>query len=128
MVGVEVVGDIAVDAGPGGEGGELGFGLGHIAVEIVEVTESGSTVMGVGVGGVEAFVVLDVDEDLVLAGEGEELEVVGQELGGGLGDEDMVFVFDGVFGDGVVGCVGGEDGDGAALGKGVDGGLVGVWV
>ena len=84
--------------------------------------------VGVGVSGVEAFVVLDVDEDVVLAGECEEFEVVREEFGGGLGDEDVVFVFDGVFGDGVVRCVGGEDCDGAAWRQGVDGGFVGVWV
>lgn len=40
----------------------------------------------------------------------------------------MVAALDGVEGDREVGRVWGEDGDGGALGEGVDGGLVGVWV
>ena len=37
VVGVQVVGYVAVDAGPGGEGGELRFRLRHVTVEVVEV-------------------------------------------------------------------------------------------
>ena len=69
VVGVEIVGYVGFDAGPGGEGGELGFWLGHIGVEVVERAETGCAVVGVGVGWVEAFVVLDVHEDVVFAGE-----------------------------------------------------------
>jgi hypothetical protein len=47
-------------------------------------------------------VVLDEDEDAGFAGRFDEGEVVGQLLGGGLGDEDVVAALDGVEGDWVV--------------------------
>lgn len=128
MVRVEVVRDIAILTRPRLERLELALRLRHVRVEVVEVAELRSAEAGVGVGRVEPLVVLDVDEDIVFLGGFEEVLVVLEELDGGLGDEDVVAAFDGVEGDGVVGCVGGEDGDGAALGEGVDGVLVGVRV
>lgn len=56
--------------------------------------------------------VLDEDEDTVLAGFFEEREVVGKELGCGFGDQDVDLALDGVEGDGKMGWVGGEDCDG----------------
>jgi hypothetical protein len=47
-------------------------------------------------------VVLDEDEDAGFAGGFDEGQVVGETLGGGFGDEDMVAAFDGVEGDWVV--------------------------
>lgn len=83
---------------------------------------------GVGVSGVEALVVLNVHEDIVLAGFTQEFEVVGEELGGGFGDHDVDAAADGVEGDGVVRGVRGEDCDCGAGGEGVDGGFVGFRV
>jgi len=54
--------------------------------------------------------------------------VVLEQLDGGLGEEDVDAALDGVEGDGVVGGVRGEDGDGVAGLEAVDGGLVGVRV
>jgi hypothetical protein len=57
---------------------------------------------GVRVGRVEALVVLDEYEDAGFAGGFDEREVVGETLGGGFGDEDVVAALDGVEGDWVV--------------------------
>ena len=86
MVRVEVVGDVALLTGPRFEGLELEFGLAHVAVEVVEVAEGLGSGSGVCVGGVEALVVFDVDEDVVPAGFAEELLVLGEKLDGWLGD------------------------------------------
>ena len=86
VVRVEVVRDVAFRAGPGFERLELGFGLAHVAVEVVEVAEVLCSGAGVGVGGVEALVVFDVDEDVVIAGLAEEVLVLGEELDGWLCD------------------------------------------
>ena len=128
MVRVEVIRDVAFGAGPGFERLELGFGLAHVAVEVVEVAEVFCAGAGVGVGGVEALVVFDVDEDVVGAGAVEEVLVLGEELEGGFGDEDVDVSFYCVEGYWVVGWVGGEDCDGVTGGEGVDGGFVGVCV
>jgi len=71
MVAVEVVADVAVLTGPGLEGLELRLRLRHVAVKVVEVAQQLGAVAGVCVCGVEALVVLDVYEDIVLAGCGE---------------------------------------------------------
>ena len=128
VVRIQVVRDIALGAGPVGEGLELGFGLAHVAVEVSEVAQSFGPGPGVGVGGVEALVVLDVDDDVVLAGLAEELLVLGEELDGRFGDEDVDAALYGVESDGEVGGVRGEDCDGIARGESIDGGFVGVWV
>lgn len=128
VVAVEVVGDVRVLAGPRLEGLELVLGLGHVAVEVVEVAELLGAEAGVPVGGVEALVVLDEDVDALLVGALDELDVVLQQLDGGLGDEDVDAALNGVEGDGEVGGVRGEDGDGVAGAQGVDGGLVGFGV
>jgi len=70
-------------------------------------------------------VVFDVDENVVGAGGVHEVEVVGEVFYGGFSDEDVDSAGDGVEGDGVVGCVWGEDCVGIAGGEGGDGGLVG---
>jgi hypothetical protein len=60
MVGVEVVRDVGGLAGPGLEGLELVFGLGHVAREEGELAEVLDLVAGVGVDRVEALVDLQV--------------------------------------------------------------------
>lgn len=112
MVRVEVVGDVAFRARPRFERLELGLGLAHVAVEVVEVAERFRSGAGVGVGGVEALMVLNVDEDVVSAGVAEEMLVLGEELDGWFGDEDVDASFDCVESYGVVGRVWGEDCDG----------------
>ena len=72
--------------------------------------------------------VLDVDEDAVLFGCGEEGLVVCEGLDGGFGDQHMDLAFYGVEGDRVVRCVWREDRDCVAGGERVDGGLVGIGV
>ena len=80
------------------------------------------------VGRVEALVVLDVDNDIVFAGFGEKIKVIAEELGRGLGDQNVDFALNGVQGNGVVGWVGSKDSDCGACGEGVDSGFVGFWV
>ena len=128
VVRVEVVGDVAVLPRPRFERLELGFGLAHVAVKVVEVAERFCSGAGVIVGGVEALVVFDVDEDVVGAGVAEELLVLGEMLDGWFGNEDVNASFDCVESYWVVGRVRGEDCDGVAGGQGIDGGFVGVWV
>lgn len=86
VVRVEVVGDIGVAARPGLERLQLALGLAHVAVEVVEVAHGAGLEAGVGIGRVEALVVLDEDEDTGFAGRLDQGEVVGQLLGGRLGD------------------------------------------
>lgn len=76
VVAVEVVADVGVDAGPGLERLELRLGLGHVAVEVVEVAELLGPEPGVRVGRVVTLVVLDVHVDAVLLGGLDELQVV----------------------------------------------------
>jgi hypothetical protein len=71
---------------------------------------------------------LDEDKDTGLLGGFDELLVVFEGLGGGLGDEHVDFALNGVEGNGVVSGVWGEDCDGIAGGEGVNGGLVSIWV
>lgn len=72
--------------------------------------------------------VLDEDVDALFAGLLGQLQVVLQQLHGGLGDEDVDAALDGVQRNGEVGRVGGEDGDGVAGLEKVNGGLVGVGI
>lgn len=71
---------------------------------------------------------LNVDEDAVFAAGFQELKVVGEELGGRFCDQDVVAAFDGVHGDRKVCCIRGEDRDGAALGKRINSGFVGIGI
>lgn len=125
MVAVEVVRDVGVDSGPGFECLELRFGLAHVGVEIVEVSQALGLEAGVCVGWVVTLVVLDVDEDAVFLCCGEESLVVLEGFDRGFGNEDVDLALDGVEGYRVVRCVWGEDCDGVAGGEGVDGGFVG---
>lgn len=128
MVRVQIVRDITVPAGPGLERLQLELRLAHVAVEVVEVAQRAGFGARIRVRRVEAFVVLDEDEDAVFARLLDESDVVGEELCRGLGDQDVDSALDGVERDGEVRCVGGEDCDcGAGLER-VDRGFVGVWV
>lgn len=128
MVAVKVVGDITLLAGPGLEGLELKLGLAHVGVEVVEVAEVFGLCAGIGIGGVEALVVLDEDENVVFARGLDERDVFGEGLDGGLGDEDVDAALDGVDCDGEVGWVRCEYCDCGTFGESVDGGFVGVGV
>lgn len=102
VVRVKVIRDIRVATRPRLERLQLRLRLTHVAVEIVEVTEGLRLGAGVRVGRVEALVVLDEYEYAGFAGGFDEREVVGETLGGGFGDEDVVAALDGVEGDWVV--------------------------
>ncbi|KAH6611314.1 hypothetical protein Trco_001334 [Trichoderma cornu-damae] len=128
VVAVEVVGNVRLLAGPRLERLQLRLGLRHVRIEVVPVAQRLRPEAGVGVGGVEALVVLDEDEDAPLAGPARELGVVLQQLDGGLGDQDVDAALDGVQRDGEVRGIRREDGDGVAGPEEVDGGLVGVGV
>lgn len=128
MVTVQVVGDIRVNPCPGLECLELEFGLGHVTVKVIEVTELFGSELCVGIGGVVAFVVFDIDVDAVFFGGGEEGDVVFEEFDCRFGDHDVDSSLDGIESNGVVGGVWGEDCDGIAGFEGVDGGLVGVGI
>ena len=110
-MGVEVVRDVAILPGPSFEGLELALRLTHVGIEVVEVTELLSSESGIGVGWVVALVVLDVDEDVVLLGLGEELLVVLKQLDCWLCDEDVDTALDSVQSNGVVSGVRSENSD-----------------
>lgn len=76
MVRVQVVGDVGVAARPCLERLQLALGLAHVAVEVVEVAQGAGFGACVGVGRVEALVVLDEDEDVVFARGVDQGEVV----------------------------------------------------
>jgi hypothetical protein len=128
VVRIQVVGDVAVAAGPGLEGLQLELRLAHVTVEVVEVAQAAGFGAGVRVRRVEALVVLDEDEDAVLARLLEEVQVVRQQLGGRLGDQDVDLALDRVQRDRVVRGVRREDGDGRARCERVDGRLIGLRV
>jgi len=128
MVGVEIVRDVTVLARPRLERLQLVLGLAHVAVEVVEVAQGARLRAGVSVRGIEALVVLDVDEDTMFPRLLQQVEVVGEELRRRLGDQDVDLALDSVQGDWVVGRVGREYGDGGAWLEGVDGRLVGFGV
>lgn len=71
---------------------------------------------------------LDKDEDSLLLGLANQFLVLFEEFHCGFGDEDMDAALDGVERDGVVSRVWGEDGDGVAGTKTVNGRLVSVRV
>ena len=125
---VEIVRDVTVLARPRLERLQLALGLAHVAVEVVEVAQLARFGAGVGVRGVEALVVLDKDENAMLPGFPEEMEMVLQELCCGLCEEDVDLALDGVERDLVVRGVRGEDCDCGAWFQGVDGGLVRLWI
>ena len=102
--------------------------MAHVAVKVVEIAQGLCSGSGVCVGGVEALVVFDEDEDVVLSGFVQEVLVVGEELDGWFGDEDVDVTLYCIQSDWVVGSVGGEDGDGIPGGEGVDGFFVGACV
>lgn len=130
MVRIEIVADIRVLACPSLERLELGFGLGHVTVEVVELAQTpvGGAMAGISVGGIKAFVMFHVDEDVVLDALFQQMLMFCEQFDGGLGDHDVDTFADGVEGDGVVGWVGSEDGNGIAGGEGIDGALVGFGV
>ncbi len=64
---------------------------------------------------------LNENENLVFACLTEQLLMLGEVFDGRLGDEDVDAMLDGVQCHWVVGCVGGEDGDGIPRRQGVDG-------
>lgn len=115
---------------PGGEGLELRLRLRHVRVEVVEFSQTSidGAIASVGVGGVESLVVLNVHEDIVLAGFLEEMLVFGKELDGGLGDHDMDLTLDGIEGDRVMCWVGSEDCNCIAGTESIDCFLVGFWI
>lgn len=76
MVRVKVVGDIRLAARPRLESLKLALRLAHVAVEVVEVTQSASLGPRIRVGGIESLVVLDEDEDAVFASCVDQREVV----------------------------------------------------
>lgn len=128
MVAVEVVRNVRVLAGPRLERLELRLGLRHVRVKVIPVAQRLGLEARVAVGRVEALVVLDEDVDALFGGLLRQLDVVLQQLDGGLGDEDVNAALDGVEGDGEVRGIRCEDGDGVAGLELVDGGLVGVGV
>lgn len=128
VVAVQIIRDIRVLTSPGLERLQLALGLTHVAVKVVEVTKLGSLSAGVTVGRVEALVVFNVHNYIVLARLSEQIEVVREELGRGLSDENVDLALNGVQSDRVMGGVGCENGDCRAGGKGVNGSFVGFWV
>lgn len=111
MVRVQIVRDIAILSGPGLEGLELEFGLTHVAVEIVKVTEFLRLGTRICIRRVEAFMVLDEDEDAVFARLFEQLQMVIEQLCGRLCNEHVNLALDRVHGNGEMSGVRREDGN-----------------
>lgn len=124
VVRVQVVRNIGITTSPGLEGLELTLRLAHVTIEVVEVTEGLGLGPRIRVCRIKALVVLDEDEDAVLACGLDQSEVVSQTLCCWLGDKHVVTALNCVQRNGVVGRIGGEDGDGGSLGQGINGGLV----
>lgn len=72
--------------------------------------------------------VLDKDKDAMFPGCLGQLLVVLEELDGGLGDQDVNLALDGIQRNGVVGGIGGENGDGVTGRESVNGSLVSVGI
>lgn len=126
MVGIEVVADVTGFAGPAAEGVELGLRLAHVGVEVAEMAEGGDAIAGIGVDGVPALVHFHGAEDALFFGGADEFVMVGEGLDEGFGNEDVTAAVDRGEGDGVVGVIGGEDGDEIAGVKVIEGAEVGV--
>lgn len=109
VVGVEVVGDVAIFASPCLECLKLALRLAHVGVKVVEVTELLGPESCVGIGGVVALVMLDVYKDIVLLSLFEELLVVLEQLDGWFCDKNVNAALNGVQSDRVVGGVRSED-------------------
>lgn len=114
MVRIEVIRDITVLSSPRLESLQLALGLAHVAIEVIEVAKGTRLGPRISVGRIEAFVVFDEDEHAVFARFIEQLQMVREELGGWLRDQDVDLALDGIQGDREVGRVRGEDGDGRA--------------
>lgn len=125
---VQVVGYIRVYTGPRLEGLELRFWLRHVRVEVVEVAELLGLVSGVGVGRIEALVVLNENKDILLPCCLDEFLVMFERLDRGLGDQHVDAALDGIQGNWVMCRIWREDGDGIAGTQSINGGLVGIWV
>lgn len=82
--------------------------LRHVRIKVVEVTQLGGPEARIGICRVEAFVVFNVDEDIVLLGSGEKRLVVFEQFHGGLRDQDVVASLNGVQRYWVMGGVRGE--------------------
>lgn len=108
---VEVVRDVAILAGPGLEGLKLALRLAHVRVEVVEVAELLSPESCIRVGRVVAFVVFDVNKDVVLFRLLQKLLVMLEQLDSWLRNQDVDAALDGVQSDRVVSGVRCENGD-----------------
>lgn len=128
MVAVEVVAYVGVDACPGFEGLELGFRLGHVGVEVVEVSELLCFEAGVCVGWIEALMMLDIYEYTVFLCCLQQGKVVFEGLNSGLGDHNVNLSFNCVESNWVMGCIWRENGDCVTWRKSVDRSLVGIGV
>ncbi len=113
---------------PTPEKAEILLWLAHVRVEVVEVSQFCSPESRVGICGIEALVMLNVYEDIVLPSSFEQLLVVFEELDSWFRDEHVNAALYGIEGNWIVGCVWGEDGDCAAFWEGVNGLLVCIWV
>ena len=124
VVRVKVVRDIALNTGPRLESVKLSFGLRHVAVEEVEVTEGGvEALAGIRVSRVVTLVagssaecryftlnsLLNPACHVVLRGELDKLKVVNEVLRSWLGDHDVMTKSQSELGDRVVGRVRSED-------------------
>ena len=72
--------------------------------------------------------VFDVHKDVVFAGFGDEMLVLGEVLDRRFCDQDVNAATDGVKSDRIVRCVRGEDCDGITRGERLNGYFVGFWV
>lgn len=102
-------------SGPGLKGIELTLGLAHITIKVVEIAHGKSLSAGVTISRVEAFVVLDHDNNVMLLSFGNQVLMLCEYLDSGFCHQNMNATLNSIQRDGVVGRVGRENGDGIAL-------------
>lgn len=86
MVRVQVIRNIRILARPRLERLQLALRLTHITIKIIPISQRLRLKPRIGVSRIIAFVMLDVDEDAVFAGGGEERQMVGERFDTGFRD------------------------------------------
>ena len=96
VVRVQIIRNIRIHARPRLKRLELALRLTHITIKVIKVPQTLRLEAGVRIRRVIPLVVLDVDEDAMLFGGFEELQMVGECLDRGFRDQDVDLAGDGV--------------------------------
>lgn len=121
----QVIGNIAVLAGPASKSGQLLLRLRHVRIEVIRQPQLRPRLLPrIRVCWIEALVMLYVAQHTFFLSYLGETQVVVELLHGRLGHQDVDLASQCILGNGEVGGVRSEDSDGVAGGEGVDGRLV----